>query len=430
MELVAAGLQEQPFRTHGIPLTFVAYEGQEQAFQFLNDTYSNAHGLGLFQGPPLSGKSTLIRQFVAMLPGDPAVAVIDGAGLNTTSLLSGVLGQFGYDLQFNSVNELLNMLKVFVLQQTASDHAPLLIIENTHALNPSALRVLCELAALKVRHQSALRLVLASDRCVTSIVNAPAMECISRRLTGDLHLQPLSQNETADYLYAKLRAGGCFDPENVIPDDVCDEIFAASGGWPGIIDRLALLALAKAPFCPIERQHIEYPVVPEGTAEEVSDAEVTAAQSSAEVQEASGPKLVLSLNGEMLQEIGIDRPRFLVGRSEHNDICVNSKFISRHHAMFVSHGTAIFLMDLNSTNGTYVNSRRVSNQVLVDDDIISVGNHRLKYVDAKATTRQSLEGVGFEDTVIMKNLEDMRRMLARENTQALPVPPADEVIGD
>ncbi len=151
MELGAAGLQEQPFRTHGIPLTFFAYEAQEDAFEFLNNTYSNRKGLGLIQGPSLSGKSTIIHQFVSMLPGDPAVAVVDGSGLNTTALLNRVLGQYGYELQFSSVNELINMLKVFVLQQTASDHAPLLVIENTHAMNPSALRVLCELAELKVR---------------------------------------------------------------------------------------------------------------------------------------------------------------------------------------------------------------------------------------------------------------------------------------
>ncbi len=428
MELGAAGLQEQPFRTHGVPLIFVAYEAQEQAFQFLNDTYSNYNGMGLFQGPPLSGKSTIIRQFVAMLPGDPAVAVIDGAGLNTTTLLGRVLDQFGYDLQFNSVNELLNMLKVFVLQQTASDHAPLLIVENTHALNPSALRVLCELAALKVRHQSALRLVLASDRCIESIVNAPAMELILHRLTGNFHLQSLTKNETTDYLYAKLRAGGCFDPENVIPDEVCDELYEAAGGWPGIVDRLALLALAKSPYCPIEKQHVEYPVVPQDTISEGTSADDAATQESTDPREITGPQLFLTLNGDTLDQIAINRPRFLIGRSEHNDICINSKFVSRHHAMFIRQGAAFFLMDLNSTNGTYVNSRRVSNQVLVNEDVISVGNHRLKFVDPRATAREPLEGVGFADTVIMKNLEDMRRMLARENTQALPVPP-DEITG-
>ena len=221
--------------------------------------------LGLFQGPSLSGKPAIIRHFAETLSDDAAVAVVDGAGLNTTALLEAVLSQFGYELQFSSVNELINMVKVFVLQQTASDHPPRLIVENTHGLNPSALRVLCELAGLRVRTKSALRLILASDRSISSIVKAPAMEAISRRLTGDFHLEPLTPSESTDYLHAKLRAGGCFEPMAVLPLDVCDALHLASGGWPGVLDRLVLLALAKASVCPVGSEHIERPLVPNGT---------------------------------------------------------------------------------------------------------------------------------------------------------------------
>lgn len=422
MELGAAGLQEQPFRTHGRPLVFVAYAAQEAAFDYLEETYAHKHGLGLFQGPPLSGKSTILRQFGEYKSPDAAVAVVDGAGLNTTALLQAALRQFGYELEFSSVNELLNMLKVFVLQQTASGQPPLLIIENTHEMNPSALRVLCELAELRVKQHFALRLVLASDHPMASIVAAPAMNGISKRLSGDFKLGPLAQDETIDYLYAKLRAAGCFDPENVLPDEVCVELHDASSGWPGIVDRLAILALAKAEYCPIRADQIERPVLPNFT--EV-DAGNVAPDDDAET--IAPPRIFLTLDGETLRELTLDRPRLLVGRSEHNDLRINSTYISRHHAMFVKFGTATLLMDLNSTNGTFVNSRRVSNQVMIHDDVINLGNHRIKFVDPHAKERLVLEGVGYADTVIMKDLSDMRKMLARENTASLPVPPDIDV---
>ena len=155
-------------------MVFVPSASQQAACEFLSDTYTNDHGLGLFQGPPLSGKTAIIEHFTESLAEDAAVAVVDGAGLNTTTLLETVLSQFGYNLKLSSVSELINMVKVFVVQQTASDHAPLLIIENTHALNPSALRVLCELAELKVKRKSALRLILASDSRPPSAVSPPA----------------------------------------------------------------------------------------------------------------------------------------------------------------------------------------------------------------------------------------------------------------
>jgi len=77
-------------------------------------------------------------------------------------------------------------------------------------------------------------------------------------------------------------------------------------------------------------------------------------------------------------------------------------------------------MDLNSTNGTYVNSRRVSNHVLVHDDVITIGHHRIKFNDPHAKTSGALEGMEFADTAIMKTLVDMRKLLAEENTELLP----------
>ena len=424
MELDAAGLQEQPFRTQGRPLVFVAYAGQEAAFEYLERIYDHRFGLGLIQGPPLSGKSTLLRQFAEFKTSDVAVALVNGSGLNADGLLQAVLSQFGYELESSSVNELLNMLKVFLQQQTASGQAPLLIIENTHEMNPSALRVLCELSKLRVRQYFALRLVLASDHSMTSMIDAPAMNCISKRLGDIFKLRPLTQDETTDYLYAKLRAGGCFDPENVLPNDVCDELHDASGGWPGIIDRIAILALAKAEYCPIRPEQIERPVLPRFA--EIKD---TGTVPDDGAEKIGPPQIILTLNGETLREMTMDRRRLLIGRSDHNDLCINSTYISRHHAMFVKFGVATLLMDLNSRNGTFVNSRRISNQVMLHDDIINIGNHRIKFVDPNARERSVLEGASYADTVIMKDLSDVRKLLARGGTEALPIPP-DLATGD
>lgn len=416
MDLDAAGLQEQPFRTHGKPLLFVHYSGQHAALEFLNSTYENQQGLGLFLGPTLSGKTTILREFVGSLDTEIAVAIVDGAGLNTTSLLEAVLGQFGYRLDYNSVNELINMLKVFTMQQAASGRPPLLIIEHTHAMNPSALRVLCELASVKVRHASALRMVFSSDRSIQSIIQAPAMQCIASRMTGEFYLQPLARSETTDYLYAKLDAGGAAKPSRIMPGAVCDELHRASGGWPGIVDRLALLALAKAANCPVRKKHIEHPDI----TDETGAIQVQVPVPDAEVAD-EAPQLYLSLNGKTIKELTLDRPRALVGRSEHNDLSVESRFISRHHAMFIRHGSATFLMDLNSTNGTYVNSRKISNHVMMHDDVVSIGNHSIKFLHRAATHGVQADEAGLADTIIMKNLADMRRMLAQENTDTLPL---------
>ena len=416
MDLGAAGLTEQPFRTHGKPLSMVTYASYKEGLDALENTRITSNGLSLIQGPTLSGKSTLIRHFVDSLPSEFSVAVVDGKGLNTTTLLEAVLRQFGYEFEHSSTNELLGMLRVFAMQQAVSDEPPLLIIENTHALNPSALRALCELANLEVHRTSALKIVLVSDRSLKTIIDSPPMECLSSRLTHDFHMRPMSNEEAMNYIHSKLRAAGSQVPEFVFPVAVCTELWRASGGWPGIIDRIALLSLAQAETLPVPPEDIERPVLPQGTWADIEFAEFE--QQSNEPP--APPALYVSHDGDTIHELTFDMPRLLIGRSEHNDIAIASKYISRHHALLVRNGGSTFLMDLNSSNGTFVNSKRVSNHVLIHDDVITLGNHRIKFNDPHATKRGTLEGLEFADTAIMKTLEDMRKLLAQENTELLP----------
>ena len=418
MDLAAAGLREQPFRTHGKPLSIVPYSSHLEAIEVLQQTCASPTGLSLIQGPSLSGKSTLIRQFIETIPDECSYAVIDGDGMNTKALLDNLLRQFGYDVDFNSNNELLAMLRVYAQQQAATHESPIVIVENAHGLDPGALRVLCELAALQVRQTCSLKLVLVSDRSLRDIIDAPAMQSISKRLTANFHLRPMSCEESTQYLHEKLRNAGSVVPSFVFPSSVCNELWDASGGWPGILDRIALLALARAEALPVAVSNVERPTLPNGTwdAKTIEDAHAEAGEAPAP------PTLILTEKGKSPRQLKFEKPRLLIGRSEHNDLSIDSRFVSRHHLLLVRHGSTTFLMDLNSTNGTFVNSRRVSNHVLIDDDIITVGNHRIKFCDPHATLRGTLDDVEFADTAIMKTLEDMRRLLTQENTAVMPTP--------
>ena len=217
MDLGAAGLREQPFPTHGKPLAVVTYQSQRDALEVLRETFEHPTGLSLLQGPALSGKSILIRSFRDSVDDDRAVALVDGKGLNTTNLLLEMLRKFGYEIDLSSANELLGLVRVFAMQQAASGAPPLLIIEHAHELNPSALRALCELAELRVRAGSALKMVLVSDRSLATMIEAPAMQAIAKRVLHDFHLRPMTAEEVRDYVHEKLLAAGADYPSFIFP---------------------------------------------------------------------------------------------------------------------------------------------------------------------------------------------------------------------
>ena len=63
-----------------------------------------------------------------------------------------------------------------------------------------------------------------------------------------------------------------------------------------------------------------------------------------------------------------------VGRTSESDICIAAGAISKRHArLFVDQGS-LFVEDLGSTNGTYVNGKRVQQSPLIDGDLVQFAN--------------------------------------------------------
>ena len=397
MKLSDTGLRRQPFRTHGKPLVLVPYASQKAAIRFLNQIRFNDRGLGLFHGPPLSGKTSIVHQFAGMLPHEYAVAIVDGARTDSAVILKSVLSQYGYEHGFNTTSERFSMIRVFAMQQAASGQAPVLIIENVHAMSPVLLEMLCELAEMTVDGTSALRIILVSDRPMLPIVQAPAMRSISDRLTGKFLLKPLTRVETATYVHKKLESGGCNDPGAVMPPAVCARLHSASGGWPGVIDRLAIMAFAKAERPPLRVDHIPRPpaIGPE-TGE----------------SRQSMPELIVTCRQRTLKRLGLHGPRLVIGRKENCDLEIVHEWISRQHAILIRNGTSTVIVDLKSRNGTYVNGKRVASQVLINNDIIALGDHRIRFVDPSATRRMTLRGAGWDDTALAESIRDFRKALA------------------
>lgn len=423
MELGDAGLNGQPFPAHGSPLAVSSYAAHRKAVTFLATTYGHRHGLGILQGPTLSGKTTVVRQFLHSLPAEVSTAYIDARGMRRRDLLASLLDQFGYSLELDSISELSSMVRVFGMQQTAAGNPPVIAIDNCQEMDAELLPTLCEIADVRANRQNAFRIVMACQRNVEALIGEPELRGIAARVTGIHRLRPMAMQETRDYLYAKLYAAGAADPGKMFPPEVCADMHMAAGGWPGVVDRLAAFALSRARQLPITSDLVERRRLPEDMREAIGLIDDDDAA-------ASRPRIYVSLDGELKQEIDLQQPRLLIGRSNHNDLPLDSRFVSRHHALLVSHGASTLLMDLNSTNGSFVNSRRISNHVMRHEDVISLGSYRLKFMHPAAERQFELNEAGFAETVIMKTLEDMRHMLSGESSQTMPQEALRRAVGD
>jgi type II secretory pathway predicted ATPase ExeA len=382
---------------------FIQYPSQHEAFHFLDDVLADSGGAGLLHGPEVAGKSDLINQIAVKVGERSAVAVIDGAQMKPTRFLATVLTEFGYQLELNSVEELLSMVSVFAVQQTRSREAPVVIVENFNRMYPSTLYLLCKLATLQAGNQFALRIVLISDKGHEQIIRAPGMGAIADRLFGTFELQPLTARESLVYLYARLESLDIENPDAVFMADVRKALHEATGGWPGKLDAVAEAVAARADQFPI--------------ALEVALADL---QVGANAKDAV-PELIVSLSGVVTARIRLVRDRYIVGRSELSDIVVDNRFVSKHHALLVKSNNGLLLADMKSRNGTFVNSKRVESRVLRNNDVIALGDYRIKVICPPGLAVADSRQRALAETAKMRRIGE-----AQESAHELVAAPFDE----
>ncbi|WP_326537968.1 FHA domain-containing protein [Pseudorhodoferax sp.] len=92
------------------------------------------------------------------------------------------------------------------------------------------------------------------------------------------------------------------------------------------------------------------------------------------------PKLIVSIDGVVIKEVQLTKERTTLGRRPYNDVVIDNLAVSGEHAAVLMAGNDVQLEDLNSTNGTYVNSRPIRKQLLRHNDMVEIGKYKIKFL--------------------------------------------------
>jgi hypothetical protein len=241
------------------------------------------------------------------------------------------------------------------------------------------------------------------------------MEPLTDRLVGKFEMRPMTSREAMSYIYAKLHSLGMDHPDDLVPIDVCTQLHTAAEGLPGILDDILLAIMDQADAAPVHLEDIDHPALHHQSVNHSVDQSENKEKLVQEEQAEQGvPKLIITRDGKLHQEVELSNARALIGRSGLSDVVIESHFVSRQHALLVRDQGAVVLVDLKSSNGTYVNSRRISSKVLLDNDIIMIGDHRIKMIYASGNPNVKIDYPDVADTVKMKGIADARRAKLRK----------------
>ncbi len=122
------------------------------------------------------------------------------------------------------------------------------------------------------------------------------------------------------------------------------------------------------------------------------------------------PRIIVSQHRETIGKYTVADKKVLIGRSEFADIVIEDLFASKLHAMVLVYSDALILLDLNSANGVTVNSVKTKCAVLKENDIITIGHHRLKIENAPELSEEMRQLVETKDTLKMRSIVDVQRL--------------------
>ncbi|MET0987029.1 MAG: GGDEF domain-containing protein [Steroidobacteraceae bacterium] len=146
------------------------------------------------------------------------------------------------------------------------------------------------------------------------------------------------------------------------------------------------------------------------------------------VQPAKGKACLVVIHaakaGDLGQRFLLENSVLTIGRSRENDVVLPSDSVSRRHSMLDKRGEELFVVDLNSTNGTYINDegRLLQERRLNGGDLVKIGDTIFKYLsgtDVEAQYHEVIFRMAVTDGLTnLSNRKQLDTYLAEEITRA------------
>jgi general secretion pathway protein A len=240
------GLVDAPFRLTPDPRYLFLSQKHAEALAHLQLGLSESSGFVCITGDVGTGKTTLLRSFLAGVGPETASAYIFNPTLTALELLQTINAELGIPSSSTSQKALVDALNVHLLAQREAGRRSLVVIDEAQALSIDVLEQLRLLSNLETTTEKLLRIVLVGQPQLRTLLAHQELAQLNQRITLRWHMGPLDYRETVAYVSHRLgvasggQAGGLFTRAAIW------QIHRLSGGVPRLINMIAHRALVAA----------------------------------------------------------------------------------------------------------------------------------------------------------------------------------------
>ena len=241
------GLNEKPFSITPDPRYLFMSERHGEALAHLVYGVTESGGFVQLTGEVGTGKTTLVRTLLLnRMPDNADVAVVLNPQITVQEFLLTICEELGVAVpeRQDSIKALTDALNHHLLSAHAAGRRTILIVDEAQNLAPAVLEQVRMLTNLETSKQKLLQIILIGQPELRELLGRNDLRQLAQRITGRYHLEPLTREESAQYVEHRLRVAGALG--EVIDSAAKKEVFRLSQGVPRLINVICDRALLGA----------------------------------------------------------------------------------------------------------------------------------------------------------------------------------------
>lgn len=243
-------LREKPFTLLPDPGFLYLSDKHRMALTLLEYGLTTHAGFTVISGEIGAGKTTLIHHLLNNMDQDYTVGLISNTHRSFGELLQWILLAFNLDHKDMGKVEMYQHFVDFIINEYGQDRRTVLIIDEAQNMDAATLEELRMLSNVNADKNLALQVVLSGQRELRETLRRPDLTQLAQRITINYHLDPLTEDETSNYIRHRMEVAG--GNPNTFTPRACAAIHRYSNGIPRLINLLCDTALV---YGYVEEQH-------------------------------------------------------------------------------------------------------------------------------------------------------------------------------
>ena len=227
-------LKIKPFQITTDPKFLWLGEKHKEALATLKYGILENKGFLLLTGDVGTGKTVLIHGLMKIIDVAAIVATVPDPGLSSIDFFNFLAEEFKMNRRFDSKGAFLIHLKHFLHKASAIDKKVLLIVDEAQRLNHELIEQIRLLSNIELDNRKLINIFFVGQSEFNKTLNEERNKAVRQRITVSYHIDPLTEQETREYINHRLKVAGCnrelFKPESV------RKVYAFSHGYPRLVN--------------------------------------------------------------------------------------------------------------------------------------------------------------------------------------------------